>query len=87
MCWDPSGEFVASVSDDLVRVWTVGSGSKGECVHELNCTGNKFHTCVFHPTYSSMLIIGCYEASYCCFISLCNVEFILRAGLYFKIAR
>ncbi|XP_021606125.2 transcriptional corepressor LEUNIG isoform X2 [Manihot esculenta] len=61
VCWDPSGEFVASVSDDLVRVWTVGSGSKGECVHELSCTGNKFHTCVFHPTYSSMLIIGCYE--------------------------
>ncbi|XP_021597101.1 transcriptional corepressor LEUNIG isoform X2 [Manihot esculenta] len=61
VCWDPSGEYVASVSDDLVRVWTVGSGSKGEYVHEFNCTGNKFHTCVFHPTYSSLLIIGCYE--------------------------
>ncbi|KAB1223265.1 Transcriptional corepressor LEUNIG [Morella rubra] len=23
--WDPSGEYLASVSDDLVRVWTVGS--------------------------------------------------------------
>ncbi|KDP32334.1 hypothetical protein JCGZ_13259 [Jatropha curcas] len=61
VCWDPSGEYVASVSDDLVRVWTVGSGSKGEYIHELSCSGNKFHTCVFHPTYSSLLIIGCYE--------------------------
>ncbi|EEF48322.1 WD-repeat protein, putative [Ricinus communis] len=61
VCWDPSGEYLASVSDDLVRVWTVGSGSKGECMHELSCTGNKFHTCVFHPTFSSLLIIGCYE--------------------------
>ncbi|XWS26919.1 hypothetical protein CRYUN_Cryun26dG0071500 [Craigia yunnanensis] len=61
VCWDPTGEFVASVSDDLVRVWTVGSGGKGECVHELNCTGNKFNTCVFHPTYPSLLVIGCYE--------------------------
>lgn len=62
MCWDPNGEFVASVSDDLVRVWTIGSSDKGECVHELNCTtGNKFSTCVFHPTYPSLLIIGCYE--------------------------
>ena len=63
VCWDPTGEFVASVSDDLVRVWTVGSGGKGECVHELNCTGNKFNTCVFHPTYPSLLVIGCYEVS------------------------
>ncbi|OMO57960.1 Regulator of chromosome condensation, RCC1 [Corchorus olitorius] len=61
VCWDPTGEYVASVSDDLVRVWTVGSSGKGECVHELNCTGNKFNTCVFHPTYSSLLVIGCYE--------------------------
>ncbi|XP_035550316.1 transcriptional corepressor LEUNIG-like [Juglans regia] len=61
VCWDPSGEYLASVSDDLVRVWTIGSGNKGECIHELSCTGNKFHTCVFHPTYHSLLIIGCYE--------------------------
>ncbi|KAE8658270.1 Transcriptional corepressor LEUNIG [Hibiscus syriacus] len=53
---------LASVSDDLVRVWTVGSGGKGECVHE-SCTGSgtKFNTCVFHPSYSSLLVIGCYK--------------------------
>ncbi|KOM25793.1 hypothetical protein LR48_Vigan187s003300 [Vigna angularis] len=63
VCWDPSGEFLASVSEDSVRVWTLGSGSEGECVHELSCNGNKFHSCVFHPTYSSLLVVGCYEAS------------------------
>ncbi|KAH1203452.1 Transcriptional corepressor LEUNIG [Glycine max] len=56
VCWDPSGEFLASVSEDSVRVWTLGSGSEGECVHELSCNGNKFHSCVFHPTYSSLLV-------------------------------
>ncbi|KAK8595645.1 hypothetical protein V6N13_000345 [Hibiscus sabdariffa] len=63
VCWDASGEFLASVSDDLVRVWTVGSGGKGEFVHELNCTGSgtKFNTCVFHPSYSSLLVVGCNE--------------------------
>lgn len=62
VCWDPSGEFLASVSEDSVRVWTLGSGSEGECVHELSCNGNKFHSCVFHPTYSSLLVIGCYQS-------------------------
>ncbi|GMH04614.1 hypothetical protein Nepgr_006454 [Nepenthes gracilis] len=61
VCWDPSGEFLASVSEDLVRVWTVGSGSKWQCIHELNCKGSKFNSCVFHPVYSSLLIIGCYQ--------------------------
>ncbi|KAB1209193.1 Transcriptional corepressor LEUNIG [Morella rubra] len=61
VCWDPSGEYLASVSDDLVRVWTVGSGNKGECIREFPCEGNKYHTCVFHPTYPSLLVIGCYQ--------------------------
>ncbi|PRQ46501.1 putative transcription factor WD40-like family [Rosa chinensis] len=61
LCWDSSGEYLASVSDDSVRVWAVGSSSKGECLYELPCSGNKFQTCVFHPTYPSLLVIGCYE--------------------------
>ncbi|XP_019439569.1 PREDICTED: transcriptional corepressor LEUNIG-like isoform X1 [Lupinus angustifolius] len=61
VCWDSSGKHLASLSDDLVRVWTVGSGSKGECIHELNATSaNKFITCVFHPFYP-LLVIGCHE--------------------------
>ncbi|KAL6980155.1 hypothetical protein U1Q18_021802 [Sarracenia purpurea var. burkii] len=62
VCWDPSGEFLASVSENSVRVWTLGTGSEGDCVHELSCNGNKFHSCVFHPTYSSLLVIGCYQS-------------------------
>jgi WD40 repeat protein len=62
VCWDPSGELLASVSEDSVRVWTVGSGSEGECAYELSCNGNKFHSCVFHPTYPSLLVIGCYQS-------------------------
>lgn len=62
VCWNPSGEFLASVSEDSVRVWTLGSGSEGECVHELTCNGNKFHSCAFHPTYPSLLVIGCYQS-------------------------
>jgi len=62
VCWDPSGELLASVSEDSVRVWTLGSGSEGECVHELSCNGNKFHASVFHPTYPSLLVIGCYQS-------------------------
>jgi WD40 repeat protein len=66
VCWDASGDFVASVSEDSVRVWNLGMGSDGECVHELNCNGNKFHSCVFHPNYPSLLIIGCYQVCFCC---------------------
>ncbi|ONI34246.1 hypothetical protein PRUPE_1G470800 [Prunus persica] len=62
VCWDPSGEFLASVSEDSVRVWTLGSGGERECVHELSCNGTKFHSCVFHPTYTSLLVIGCYQS-------------------------
>ena len=68
VCWDPSGEFLASVSEDSVRVWTLGSGSEGECVHELSCNGNKFHSCVFHPTFPSLLVIGCFQVSHLYFI-------------------
>lgn len=61
LCWDPSGEYLASVSEDSVRIWRVGSGDEGECIHELRSKGNKFHSCVFHPTNPSLLIIGCYQ--------------------------
>ncbi|PON90767.1 Coatomer beta subunit [Trema orientale] len=62
VCWDPSGEFLATVSEDSVKVWTLGSGSKGDCVYELSCSGNKFHSCVFHPRYPSVLVVACYQS-------------------------
>ncbi|XP_022961287.1 transcriptional corepressor LEUNIG-like isoform X1 [Cucurbita moschata] len=62
LCWDPSGEYLASTSDDQTKVWKFGSGSKGNCIHELNCNGNSFYACVFHPTDTSLLIIGSHES-------------------------
>jgi len=59
VCWDTSGEYLASVSEDYVMVWSFRSGNEGECVHELSCNGNKFHSCVFHPSYPKLLVIGC----------------------------
>lgn len=63
VCWDATGDYVASVSEDSVRVWSIGAGNDGECVHELCSNGNKFHSCVFHPNYPSLLVIGCYQVS------------------------
>ncbi|RYQ94613.1 hypothetical protein Ahy_B08g089550 isoform C [Arachis hypogaea] len=71
VCWDPSGELLASVSEDSVRVWTLGTGSEGECVHDLSSNGSKFQSCVFHPSYPSLLVIGCYQAS---LLSLYSLE-------------
>ncbi|CAL9071745.1 unnamed protein product [Musa textilis] len=53
ICWNPSGDILASVSEDSVRVWSLGSGNDSECVHELSYKGNKFHSCIFHPHYPS----------------------------------
>ncbi|XP_024315327.1 transcriptional corepressor LEUNIG isoform X2 [Brachypodium distachyon] len=62
VCWDSVGDYLASVSEDAVRIWSFASGHDGEFMHELNCSGNKFQTCVFHPAYPSLLVIGCYES-------------------------
>ncbi|KAL0726482.1 hypothetical protein Bca4012_022575 [Brassica carinata] len=62
VCWDSSGDFLATVSEDVVKVWTFGTGNEGECVHELSCNGSKFQSCVFHPTFPSLLVVGCYQS-------------------------
>ncbi|KAJ8616177.1 hypothetical protein MRB53_035549 [Persea americana] len=56
VCWDAKGDYLASVSHDSVRVWSLASG--GECIHELIFNGNNFKSCVFHPSYSTLLVIG-----------------------------
>ncbi|KAK4781248.1 hypothetical protein SAY87_017354 [Trapa incisa] len=61
LCWDLTGDHLVSLSDDLVQVWAIGSSIKGELVHQLNSNGKKFHSCVFHPTQPSVLIIGSYQ--------------------------
>lgn len=55
LCWDLNGDFLASVSEDSVKVWSLASG---ECIHELGSNGNPFHSCVFHPNFSSLLVVG-----------------------------
>lgn len=55
ICWDATGDILASVSPNSVKIWTLTSG---ECVQELNSTGNQFYSCVFHPSYSTLLVIG-----------------------------
>ncbi|XP_071717476.1 transcriptional corepressor LEUNIG_HOMOLOG-like isoform X2 [Rutidosis leptorrhynchoides] len=55
LCWDLNGEYLASVSEDCVRVWSVASG---DCIHELSSNGNHFYSCVFHPRYPALLVVG-----------------------------
>ncbi|XP_077210996.1 transcriptional corepressor LEUNIG_HOMOLOG-like [Tasmannia lanceolata] len=59
ICWHPNGEYIASVSEDSVRVWSVATD--GKCIHELRSNGNKFSSCTFHPEYPQLLVIGGYQ--------------------------
>lgn len=59
VCWDTNGDYLASVSQESVKVWSLASG---DCIHELNSSGNMFHSCVFHPSYSNLLVIGGYQS-------------------------
>ncbi|XP_034228755.1 transcriptional corepressor LEUNIG_HOMOLOG-like isoform X2 [Prunus dulcis] len=55
ICWDANGDYLASVSQNLVKIWSLASS---ECIQELGSNGNQFHSCVFHPSYSTLLAIG-----------------------------
>ncbi|KAB1227186.1 Transcriptional corepressor LEUNIG [Morella rubra] len=56
ICHDGNGDYLASVSQNLVKIWSLVSG---ECIQELGSNGgNQFHSCVFHPSYSTLLIVG-----------------------------
>ncbi|KAE9591721.1 putative transcription factor WD40-like family [Lupinus albus] len=57
ICWDRSGEHIASVSEDSARIWSLD----GECIYELHSTGNRFQSCIYHPAYPNLLIIGGYQ--------------------------
>ncbi|XP_025015561.2 transcriptional corepressor LEUNIG_HOMOLOG isoform X2 [Ricinus communis] len=60
LCWDISGKYIASVSEDSARVWSLASG--GNCMNELHSNGNKFQSCAFHPGYPELLMIGGYQS-------------------------
>ncbi|KAJ8549887.1 hypothetical protein K7X08_033594 [Anisodus acutangulus] len=55
ICWDRTGNCLASVSEDSARIWYVRDG---ECIHELNSGDNRFQSCTFHPGHSQVLVIG-----------------------------
>ncbi|KAM7268390.1 hypothetical protein ACFE04_010556 [Oxalis oulophora] len=59
VCWDPSGRYLASVSENSVRLWTIES--KVKCLKELKVSGNMFKSCTFYPGYSLLLVIGAYK--------------------------
>ncbi|PON61396.1 Guanine nucleotide-binding protein, beta subunit [Trema orientale] len=59
ICWDHSGKYILSVSEDSARVWSTLSG--GKCISGLNAIGKKFQSCIFHPGYDHLCIIGGYE--------------------------
>ncbi|KAE9622159.1 putative transcription factor WD40-like family [Lupinus albus] len=56
ICWDANGKTLASMSPNLVKIWSLNSG---ECVREYSSSSeNQFHSCVFHPKNSTILVIG-----------------------------
>ncbi|KAM7254677.1 hypothetical protein ACFE04_019918 [Oxalis oulophora] len=59
ICWDLSGKYIASVTEDSARLWTLEP--KVKCVKELRAYGNKFRSCAFHPGHSLLLVIGAYQ--------------------------
>ncbi|URE06665.1 LisH [Musa troglodytarum] len=59
ICWDANGNTLASVSQDLVKIWSLHTW---DCIHELNSNGNQFHSCIFHPRFPHILIIGGYQS-------------------------
>lgn len=62
VCWNSSGEYMASLSEDLIRVWKISSGEMQQCVHELSVNTKKFQCCLFHPSCPLSLIIGFNQA-------------------------
>ncbi|KAK7255943.1 hypothetical protein RIF29_29372 [Crotalaria pallida] len=56
ICWNANGDVLASVSHNLVKIWSLASG---DCIEGLSTSyGNQYHSCVFHPSYSTSLVIG-----------------------------
>ncbi|XP_052202563.1 transcriptional corepressor LEUNIG-like [Diospyros lotus] len=60
ICWYTSGKYMASVSEDSARIWSVAS--YGKPIHVLDCQGNRFGAGIFHPGYSQLLVVGSYQA-------------------------
>ncbi|KAL9273633.1 Transcriptional corepressor LEUNIG-like protein [Drosera capensis] len=60
ICWDTSGKYIATVSEDCVIVWLSSSADK--YLHKLQYKGaTEFQSCVFIPGHEMRLVIGGYK--------------------------
>lgn len=84
MCWDTTGYYMASVSEDRARIWSV---REGICVFELLSGVNKFQSCVYHPGHILALVIGTNKVCLVYFALLSNQIQILIHYNKFEIVR
>ncbi|KEH31046.1 transcriptional corepressor leunig protein [Medicago truncatula] len=59
LCWDVTGQMIASVSADGVRVWTLSMD--GQCLYEYPSKGKMFMSVIFHPRYRNVLVVGGFQ--------------------------
>ncbi|XP_004505383.1 transcriptional corepressor LEUNIG-like [Cicer arietinum] len=59
ICWDVTGQTIASVSEDEVRVWTINM--EGKCLYEYPSKGKRFQTVIFHPRFRNVLVVGGFQ--------------------------
>lgn len=57
--WDFTGEYLLSVSEESARLWSMRSG--GKCIYELHASEKRFQSCIFHPGYQNLGIIGSHK--------------------------
>ncbi|KAH0707125.1 hypothetical protein KY289_012201 [Solanum tuberosum] len=55
ICWDVTGKYMASVSEDSARIWSI---REGMWIFELLSGVNKFQSCIYHPGRILALVIG-----------------------------
>ncbi|KAK2382913.1 transcriptional corepressor LEUNIG [Trifolium repens] len=56
ICWDSSGQWIASASEDDVCVWSLMMD--GQCLYQYSSKGKRFKSIIFHPRYRNVLVIG-----------------------------
>jgi WD40 repeat protein len=61
--WSPSGDYLLTASDDVIRVWDSSSTPPNyKCIKSLpSHHANKFNCCTFHPRMTSVVVIGSYQ--------------------------
>ncbi|KEH31041.1 WD40 domain protein [Medicago truncatula] len=56
ICLDVTGNMIASVSEDEVRVW-----SDRRCIFEYQSNGKRFQSVIFHPRYPNVLVVAGFQ--------------------------